>query len=198
LRLSDVFVRYVVKQGLLGSRRSLNAVDGVTFEIARGEVLGLVGESGSGKSTAGRVAVGSERPSSGRVEIEGEPVPRINSREWRAQRRLVQVVHQDPESALNPQRPVGEQVGEPLVIHGIGGAAERRERVRRMLVAVGMQDFAGHYPHQLSGGQMQRIVIARALVMEPRLLICDEPVSALDVSVRRWSICCRIFKSSST
>jgi oligopeptide/dipeptide ABC transporter ATP-binding protein len=178
LRLDSVVVNYGVKNGFFGKRRLLRAVDHVSLDIAPGEIVGLVGESGSGKSTVGRIA------SDGGVEIAGENVPRLNSQAWRDQRRLVQVIQQDPESALNPQRQIGGQLEEALVIHHIGTRESRRQRVTDMLAAVAMQNYADRYPHQLSGGQLQRIVIARALLLEPQLLICDEPVSALDVSVQ--------------
>ena len=184
LRLVSVTVNYGIKQGFLGRRRMLRAVDGVSLEVAPGEILGLVGESGSGKSTVGRIAIGSEPPWSGRVEIDGKAVPAIDSPAWRDQRRVVQVVQQDPESALNPQRRIGEQVEEALVIHRIGDAGQRRGRVRTMLSAVAMESYADRYPHQLSGGQLQRVAIARALVLDPHVVVCDEPVSALDVSVQ--------------
>ena len=179
VEVSGVSMRYPVGRG-----RSLRALSGVDLRIAPGEVVGLVGESGSGKSTLGRVVSGSEAPSEGTVRMVGTALARVGTGAWRRQRRTVQVVHQDPENALDPRIPVADQVAEPLAIHTRLSRAERRERAGAMLGAVGLAGLADRLPHQLSGGQMQRAVIARALVGEPALVVCDEPVSALDVSVQ--------------
>jgi peptide/nickel transport system ATP-binding protein/oligopeptide transport system ATP-binding protein len=160
-------------------------VDGVSFSVQRGETLGLVGESGCGKTTVGRTILRLEQPTSGSVRFDGRDVFRTSGRAMKALRREMQIIFQDPYSSLDPRIQVGQSVAEGLVIHGIGNRAERTDRVREALVKVGLHP--GHmqrFPHQFSGGQRQRIGIARALVMNPRLLICDEPVSALDVSVQ--------------
>jgi peptide/nickel transport system ATP-binding protein len=163
----------------------VRAVDGVSFDIAPGETLALVGESGCGKTTVARLALGLDRPTSGTVHFKGRPVHDLPAPEWRAQRKVMQVVFQDPLSALDPRMRIGDQVREPLSIHAIGTPDERNARVAEMLAAVGLsQELAERYPHELSGGQQQRVNIARALITNPRLVVCDEPVSALDVSVQ--------------
>ena len=179
VEVSGVTMRYPAGRG-----RSVQALRGVDLVVAPGEVVGLVGESGSGKSTLGRVVSGSETPSQGTVRMTGRPLARLGTGAWRRQRRTVQVVHQDPENALDPRIPVGDQVAEPLAIHTSLSRAERRDRAAAMLESVGLSALGDRLPHQLSGGQMQRAVIARALVGEPALVVCDEPVSALDVSVQ--------------
>lgn len=179
VQVSGVSVRYKA-----GRRRFVQALSGIDLQIAPGEVLGLVGESGSGKSTLGRIASGSEAPDEGAVRMAGAALARVGTGAWRRQRRAVQVVHQDPENALDPRIAVAEQVAEPLVIHTALSRPQRREQAEAMLDAVGLGGLGSRLPHQLSGGQMQRAVIARALVLEPLLVVCDEPVSALDVSVQ--------------
>jgi peptide/nickel transport system ATP-binding protein len=167
------------------SAQVLRAVDGVTLDIARGETLGVVGESGSGKSTLAQLVLGLVPPSSGRVLFEGKPVDDSDAAAWRQLRREMQLVFQDPLGALNPRLNIGRQIEEPLVIHRVGNSEERAEKVRRMLDAMHLKrSLAERYPHELSGGQRQRVVLARALILEPKLIVCDEPVSALDVSVQ--------------
>lgn len=169
------------------SRRAgkVRAVDGVTLEVRRGEVFGLVGESGCGKSTLGRLLLRLEEPTSGTVSFEGEDLGGFSAARLKQFRREAQIIYQDPYSALNPRRKVGSLVEEPLVIHRIGTARERRERVRWLLEVVGLRpEQAQRYPHEFSGGQRQRIVIARALALNPGLILADEPVSALDVSIQ--------------
>jgi peptide/nickel transport system ATP-binding protein/oligopeptide transport system ATP-binding protein len=186
LEVKDLVKYFPIKGGVL--RRTVahvKAVDGVSFHVKRGETLGLVGESGCGKTTVGRTLLHLEKPTSGEVLFDGKEISRSSGRQWKALRRDMQIIFQDPYSSLDPRIVVGESVAEGLVIHGIGSKKERAERVREAMVKVGLHP--GHmkrFPHQFSGGQRQRIGIARALVMEPRLIVCDEPVSALDVSVQ--------------
>ena len=164
---------------------TLRAVDGVSFQLRPGRTLGLVGESGCGKSTTARLVLGLLPPTGGEVRFEGEVVPSRRGPAWRALRRRMQMVYQDPLAVLDRRLPAVEQVAEPLAVFGEGAAAQRRERARALMASVGLAThLMDRYPHELSGGQRQRVVIARALVLSPRLLVCDEPVSALDVSVQ--------------
>jgi peptide/nickel transport system ATP-binding protein len=181
LRVENLVVDYP-----LSGRHRLQAVSGLSFDVAEGETLGLVGESGCGKSTTGRAVMQLPRPTGGSVVFEGRDLTGLPRTEMRRVRRRLQMVFQDPISSLNPRRRVGDLVAEPLVIAGNGDAARRRERVREALSAVGLEPdmIWGRRRHEFSGGQCQRICIARAIVMRPRLLICDEPVSSLDVSVQ--------------
>jgi len=168
-----------------GGRRTVHAVNGVSFDVAPGEILSLVGESGCGKTTTGRMLVGLHVPSAGSIRFDGREVAGLRGRSLRALRRRAQMVFQDPYSSLNPRKTVGAIVAEPLRNFGLARRAERRERVAETLHAVGLEpEHAARYPHEFSGGQRQRIGIARALVVEPAMLVCDEPVSALDVSVQ--------------
>ncbi|MEI9401745.1 ABC transporter ATP-binding protein [Mesorhizobium argentiipisi] len=185
LRLESVSRRFPVGSSILGSRKYLTAVDGVSLNVEAGQTTGIVGESGCGKSTTGRIALGLDSPDSGRVLFQGSLLPRIGSKEWRSQRRQMQLVFQDTLGALDRRMTVNALIAEPLEIHGVGDAASRRQRVWELLQAVGLgEDHHMLYPHQLSGGQRQRVVLARALAPKPSLLVCDEPVSALDVSVQ--------------
>ncbi len=183
LELREVSRRYVGREGPLGLRRTaVQAVQGISLGLGAGQTLGLVGESGCGKSTLGRLAVALERPDGGEVRYRGAPLwPDLPS----AFRREVQMVFQDPYSSLNPRLSIGRIVREGLDVHGIGDAASRRERVAEVLGLVGLPPgHAARYPHEFSGGQRQRVAIARCLALEPKLIVCDEPVSALDVSIQ--------------
>ena len=163
----------------------LKAVDGVSFDILEGETLGLVGESGCGKSTVGRCLLRLHEPTSGSVEFEGKEITSIGNSELRGVRREMQIIFQDPYASLNPRMSVLSIVSEPLTIHRIGSKEERREKVAELLRKVGLDpDYMSRYPHEFSGGQRQRIGIARALALNPKFIIADEPVSALDVSVQ--------------
>jgi oligopeptide/dipeptide ABC transporter ATP-binding protein len=187
LEVRDLRKHFEVGGGMFGGRRGIvRAVDGVSFALRRGETLGLVGESGCGKTTTGRCILQLEQPTSGQIIFEGRDLAGVDARELRAVRRRMQVIFQDPYSSLNPRMTVGDIVAEPLAVHGIvKRASARRDRVRELLRQVGLlPQHAARYPHQMSGGQRQRVGIARALAMEPSLIICDEPVSALDVSIQ--------------
>ena len=187
LEVSDLVKHFTVGGGFLGRTEGLvRAVDGVSFAIRRGETLGLVGESGCGKTTTGRCILQLERPTSGRIVFEGVELTALSQDELRGVRRRMQVIFQDPYSSLNPRMTVGQILEEPIKVHGIvPGEAARTARVRELLTQVGLHSqHADRYPHQLSGGQRQRVGIARALAMEPSLIVCDEPVSALDVSIQ--------------
>jgi oligopeptide transport system ATP-binding protein len=187
LEVRDLVKHFPVGGGLFGrGRGTIRAVDGVSFAIRRGETLGLVGESGCGKTTTGRCVLQLERPTAGAVVFEGQDLTRLADRALRPLRRRMQVIFQDPYSSLNPRMTVGQIVAEPLAVHRIvPGATARADRVRELLQHVGLlPQHAERYPHQLSGGQRQRVGVARALALEPSLVVCDEPVSALDVSIQ--------------
>jgi oligopeptide transport system ATP-binding protein len=163
----------------------IKAVDDVTFDIYRGETLGLVGESGSGKSTTGRTILQLYRPTGGTVEFEGKNLATLPKSDLRQMRRHMQMIFQDPYASLNPRMNVGRIIGEPLIVHRIGNEAERRERIAYLLERVGLNPYyINRYPHEFSGGQRQRIGIARALALNPSFIVCDEPISALDVSIQ--------------
>jgi oligopeptide transport system ATP-binding protein len=164
----------------------IKAVDGVSFSVKRGETLGLVGESGSGKTTVGRCILQLYRPTEGNITFEGQNLVTMKGRQLRAMRREMQVIFQDPYSSLNPRMTAGNIIGEPMVVHGMtGGRREYRNRVAELLSIVGLNpSMADRFPHEFSGGQRQRIGVARALAVNPKFIVCDEPVSALDVSIQ--------------
>ncbi len=190
--MSDVVaVRDLVKrfplerQGMSGPRPVVHAVDGVTFAVAPGETLGLVGESGCGKSTVGRLIARLIAPTAGRIELDGEDITEASRTAMRPRRRKLQIVFQDPYSSLNPRLTAGAMVGEPLLVHGLARGRELAERVAALFLRVGLRrDQMTNYPAQFSGGQRQRLAIARALALDPKIIIADEPVSALDVSIQ--------------
>jgi oligopeptide transport system ATP-binding protein len=188
LRVEDLEVHFPLKKGIIIQRQvgTIRAVDGVSFALARGDTLGLVGESGCGKSTTGLAILRMLEPTAGRIVFEGEDITSHDKERMRPIRRRMQMVYQDPYGSLNPRMKVRDIVGEPLQVHGVAGsAAAYRDRVDRLIAMVGLlPDMAERYPHEFSGGQRQRIGIARALALEPSLVICDEPVSALDVSIQ--------------
>jgi peptide/nickel transport system ATP-binding protein len=181
LQVSDLVVEFPA-----GRNRTVKAVSGISFDIARGETLGLVGESGCGKSTTGRALLRLPKPTSGSVVLDGEDLASLDEKTMRQRRTQLQMIFQDPISSLNPRRTIGEVVAEPLNVWGPKNKDEQWEIVARILDQVGVDPGPARYkrPHEFSGGQCQRISIARALVMEPQLIICDEPVSALDVSIQ--------------
>jgi oligopeptide transport system ATP-binding protein len=187
LEVHNLVKHFPVGGGMFtGPSAVVRAVDDVSFSIARGETVGLVGESGCGKTTTGRCILQLERPTSGRILFEGVDLTTLDDAALRAVRRKVQVIFQDPYSSLNPRMTIGQILAEPLKVHGIvPDKAKRAARVRELLEQVGLlPQHSRRYPHQLSGGQRQRVGIARALAMEPSLIVCDEPVSALDVSIQ--------------
>ena len=187
LRVDGLEKHFPVRKGIVFERTvdHVRAVDGVSFEIAPGETLGLVGESGSGKSTTGYCVVQLMRPTGGSVRFRGHELTTAGRGQIRRMRRELQIVFQDPYSSLDPRMTVGNIVAEPLQVHGVGTRRSRRGRVRHLLDVVGFNPkFTNRYPHEFSGGQRQRIGIARALALGPKLIVCDEPVSALDVSIQ--------------
>ncbi len=186
LEVQDLRIHFPVRSGVfLRNTAVCKAVDGVNFSLQAGETLGLVGESGCGKSTLGKTIVRLLRPTTGRVRFEGTDLAGLSRSQLKPIRRHLQMIFQDPAESLNARHPVGTILEEPFLIHGIGDAPERRRRVAELLARVGLPpDAAGRYPFEFSGGQRQRIGIARALTLNPRLIICDEPVSALDVSIQ--------------
>ncbi len=187
VRVEDLRVHFPITSGVVFQRKvgAVYAVDGLTFDVKRGETLGLVGESGCGKSTTGRAILQLIRPTTGRVLYEGGDLANLKGPKLRDQRKRMQMIFQDPYASLNSRMTIGDIIGEPLLVHKMGTKAERKAKVRELLETVGINpNTLNRYPHEFSGGQRQRIGIARALAVEPNFIVCDEPISALDVSIR--------------
>ncbi len=186
LRVEGLTKYFPIMKGILRRQvGSIKAVDGLDFEVYKGETLGLVGESGCGKSTAGRVILRLYPATQGRVEFKGQDITKLEGSQLRALRLKMQMVFQDPQDSLNPRMTVGSIIGEPLEEHRVAKGREKRERVESLLEAVGLNPrFINRYPHEFSGGQRQRIGIARALALNPEFIVCDEPIAALDVSIQ--------------
>jgi oligopeptide transport system ATP-binding protein len=187
LRVSNLVKHFPIMQGIVIQKQigAVHAVDDVSFDVRRGETLGLVGESGCGKSTTGRTVLQLYRPSSGSVIFDGVDLVNLKGEDLRHMRRKMQMIFQDPYASLNPRMTVGEIVGEPLVVHNVAKQKEIEERVANLLDLVGLNPaFSARYPHEFSGGQRQRIGVARALALQPSFIVCDEPISALDVSIQ--------------
>jgi len=186
LRVEDLKMHFPIYRGVFQRKvGAVRAVDGVTFDVKRGETLGLVGESGCGKSTTGRTILQLYKPTGGDVHFEGSDLQKLKGEEMRHMRRKMQMIFQDPYASLNPRMTVGQLVGEPLMVHNVATGTEITERVAHLLEIVGLNPaFYTRYPHEFSGGQRQRIGVARALALQPSFIICDEPISALDVSIQ--------------
>jgi oligopeptide transport system ATP-binding protein len=186
IHVRDLVKYFPIKRGVLRKTVGhIKAVDGISFDIYKGETLGLVGESGCGKSTAGRTILQLEVPTAGEVHFAGRDLVELNRNEMRKARRHMQMIFQDPYASLNPRMTVGNIIGEPLTIHGMGDGESRKARVQELLRLVGLNPyFVNRYPHEFSGGQRQRIGVARALATNPSFIVADEPISALDVSIQ--------------
>jgi len=186
LRVEDLKMHFPIFRGVLQRQvGAVHAVDGISFDVHRGETLGLVGESGCGKSTTGRAILQLYKPTAGKVIFEDTNLITLKGEDMRNMRRKMQMIFQDPYASLNPRMTVGEIVGEPLVVHNIASGKEVQDRVAHLLDTVGLNPaFSTRYPHEFSGGQRQRVGVARALALQPSFIICDEPISALDVSIQ--------------
>ncbi|MGE7948719.1 ABC transporter ATP-binding protein [Lysinibacillus sp. NPDC093688] len=186
LKVDGLKKYFPIRKGVLNKQvGDVKAVDDVSFEVFEGETLGIVGESGCGKSTTGRLLMRLLEPTEGKIEFAGKAISELSNNEMRKARRDIQMIFQDPYASLNPRHNIGKILEEPLIVHGMGNAKERKQKVLELLEIVGLNEYhVKRYPHQFSGGQRQRIGIARALMTNPRLIIADEPVSALDVSIQ--------------
>jgi oligopeptide transport system ATP-binding protein len=187
VQVRNLKMHFPITQGIVVQRKvgAIKAVDGLNFDVQRGETLGLVGESGCGKSTTGRAILQLYRPTAGEVFFEDMNLTTMKGEALRRMRRRMQMIFQDPYASLNPRMTVGDIIGEPLLVHNIAKGKERRERVQELLRVVGLNPyFVNRYPHEFSGGQRQRIGVARALAVQPEFIVCDEPISALDVSIQ--------------
>ncbi len=186
LRVDDLVMHFPIYRGVIQRQvGAVRAVDGVTFDVKRGETLGLVGESGCGKSTTGRTILQLYRPTSGSVHFEDVDLVHLKGEDLRKMRRKMQMIFQDPYASLNPRMTVADIVGEPLMVHSVATGKEIQDRVQHLLEVVNLNpSFASRYPHEFSGGQRQRIGVARALALQPSFIVCDEPISALDVSIQ--------------
>lgn len=186
LRVDNLMMHFPIRRGVFQRQvGAVRAVDGVSFEVKRGETLGLVGESGCGKSTTGRTILQLYKPTAGEVEFDGVNLVTLKGEQMRQMRRKIQMIFQDPYASLNPRMTVEQLVGEPLMVHSVATGAEIHERVTHLMELVKLNPaFASRYPHEFSGGQRQRIGVARALALQPSFIICDEPISALDVSIQ--------------
>lgn len=186
LKVDDLMMHFPIYRGVFQRQvGAVRAVDGVSFDVHRGETLGLVGESGCGKSTTGRAILQLYKPTGGNIHFEGADLVKLRGEEMRRMRRKMQMIFQDPYASLNPRMTVEQIVGEPLMVHNVATGKEIAERVKHLLEIVGLNpSFASRYPHEFSGGQRQRIGVARALALQPSFIICDEPISALDVSIQ--------------
>ncbi|MFN2216963.1 MAG: ABC transporter ATP-binding protein [Anaerolineae bacterium] len=187
VKVRDLKMHFPITSGIIIQRKvgAIKAVDGITFDIMRGETLGLVGESGCGKSTTGRAMLQLYRPTAGDVYFEDKNLTELKGERLRRMRRRMQMIFQDPYASLNPRMTVGDIIGEPMLVHNIAKGKERRSQVQDLLRVVGLNPyFVNRYPHEFSGGQRQRIGVARALALRPEFIICDEPISALDVSIQ--------------
>lgn len=186
LQVQDLYKHFPINKGLFSQgKNKVHAVDGISFDIYDGETLGLVGESGCGKSTAGRTILQLHRPTAGKVLFDGQDLAQLRGSELRKQRRYLQMIFQDPYASLNPRMTVGQIIGEPMQIHNTFKGKDQQTRVQELLELVGLNPgFINRYPHEFSGGQRQRIGVARALALQPKLIVCDEPISALDVSIQ--------------
>jgi oligopeptide transport system ATP-binding protein len=187
IEVNDLQMHFPITEGIIFQKRvgTVKAVDGISFTVKKGETLGLVGESGCGKSTTGRAILQLYRPTSGTVKYKGQELTALKGENLRKMRKQLQIIFQDPYASLNPRMTVGSIIGEPLEVHGLAQGKAKIERVRELLKVVGLNpNYVNRYPHEFSGGQRQRIGIARALAVQPDFIVCDEPISALDVSIQ--------------
>ena len=201
MHVKDLVKHFPITQGIVIQRQvgAVRAVDGISFDVHKGETLGLVGESGCGKSTTGRTILQLYRPTSGTVEFDDVDLVKLKGTDLRKMRRKMQMIFQDPYASLNPRMTISEIIGEPLVVHQVASGKDVEQRVEQLLELVGLSpSFANRFPHEFSGGQRQRIGVARALALQPSFIVCDEPISAWMCRSRlRWSTCWRTCSSNS-